>query len=633
LLYQLFGRLWIAAAVGLLFGLHPLTVEPIPWVGERKTLLAAFFSLWSLVLYVRFAHKGSWKAYLGCVVMYLLALMSKPTSTPLPVMMLLMDFWPLKRLKLRTILEKLPLFVIGEVSAVMTYVSQTGTASVVTPAKYGLMRIPLVICHNIIFYFYKMIWPANLSSHYAFPDPLGFSTPMVMVGVIGTCILIPLLIFSLRWTRAALTGFFVFFVAVLPTMQMLQFSNVIASDKFVYLPSIGILIILAAFLGWICGTDGFRRLTAKDITVAIIILMLAGAESFATRRYLICWKDTVSLFTQMVKVTPNAISPYYNLGMALAERGDIKEAMKCFERVLKIMPNDIDAHLALASALADQGRYDEAMLHYNRVLHLRPDDAVAYQQMAVILVDQERFDEAIAILRKGLEHYTPQHTGLLRLGLGTIYMQQGNIDEAIHELRIAARLQPASITYNNLGVALFSKERFDEAMKCHKKAIQLDPKNAEAYYNLGNILLSQNNFEQAIGEYENAVRLNPQYTKAHINLGMALMEKNRFDEAIGHLQTAVSVEPNNAMVHYNLAAVLVEKGRLEDAAGEYRQALKLQPQNADAHCALGYVLVQLKRLEEAAAEYQEAIKINPQHSQAQEGLKNIQLKQQSPSGR
>jgi len=622
LLYQLFGRVWIAAAVGLLFGLHPLTVEPIPWIGERKTLLATFFTLWSLVLYVRFVRRGNWKTYLGCIVMYGLALMSKPTSTPLPVMMVLMDYWPLRRLKWQTILEKLPLFVVGGISVVVTYISQSLTASVITPEAYGLMRVPLVICHNIIFYLYKMIWPANLSSHYVFPDSLGFSTPMVKIGVIGTCILIPLLIVSLRWTRAALTGFSVFFVAIFPTMQMLQFSDVIASDKFVYLPSIGLLMILAAFLGWICGAEGIRQHAARYTTVAIIVLLVAGAESFGTRRYLACWKDSVSLFAQMAKVTPNAISPRNNLGVALAERGDIEQAMECFEEVLRIKPNNTDAHLNLGKIFADQGRYDEAMSHYNEVLRLLPNDAAAYQHVAVTLVNQGRFEEAIAILRKGLEH-KPTNSAMLHIGLGTIYMQQGKLDEAIPELQIAVRQRPDSTTFNNLGVALSLKGRIDEAMKCHKKAIQLDPKNAEAYFNLGNILYSQDKFRKAISEYEKAVRINPKYTKARINLGVSLMEEGWLDEAVVHLAEAAKIEPNNVMAHYNLALVLVEGNWLEGAAKEYRQVLQLQPEDANTHCVLGDVLVRLGRLEEAAAEYHEALRINPQHSQAQDGLKNI----------
>lgn len=661
LLYQLFGSVWIAAAVGLLFGVHPLTVEPIPWVSERKTLLAAFFSLWGLIFYARFARRGNLKIYLGCLVMYMLAVMSKPTSTPLPVMLLLMDYWPLRRLKWRTILEKLPFFVIGGASAVITYISQSRTAGVIMPRTYGPSRILFIICHDVVFYLYKMIWPINLTSHYPFPKPLGFASPMVMIGVIGTCILIPLLVLSLRWTRAALTGWLIFFVAVFPTMQTVQFSDAVASDKFVYLPSIGLLMILTAFLGWICNKEGTRRYMVRCMVAAIIVLILAGAESLATRRHLADWQDTVSFFARMTKIAPDSRYSHNNLGAALAERGDIEQAVKCFEEVVKIKPDDVDGHSNLGKIFAEQGKYDEAMSHFEKVLRLSPRDARIYGHIGVMLTYQGRFDEAIAVYRKGLE-LEPRYPAILHNALGSILLQQGKTDEAIPELQIAVKLQPNSTALNNLGVALVSKGRIDEAMECHKKAIRLDPKSAEAYYDLGSILLAKGRFEQAVGEYEKALCINPKYTKvhsnlaialaqqgrleeaiehfteaakiepnsvdAHYNLAMALGQQNRVDEAIEHFAEAAKIEPNNVEVHYGLAGALVDKGRLQEAAKEYRQVLRLEPGDVDTRCILGDVLAKQGRFEEAAAEYREVLKINPQHPQAQQGLKNIPSRQQ-----
>ncbi len=659
LLYYLFGSEWIAAGVGLLFGVHPLTVEPIPWISERKTLLAAFFAFWSLILYIRSTRSGNSKTRIASIVMYALALVSKPTSTPLPVLMLLMDYWPLRRLKWQTILEKWPFFIIGGISAVITYTSQSRTASVITPEAYGLIRVPLVICHNIIFYLYKMIWPVNLSSHYALPDQIGFSTPMVMAGVIGTCILVVLLLVSWWWTRAAITGFAVFFIAIFPTMQMLQFSDVIASDKFVYLPSIGILMILAVFLVWVCKTGDTSRHTARYIAVAIIVLILATAESFATRKYLACWKDTTSLFTQMVKVAPNATSPRNNLGVALAENGHKKEAVECFTQVLKQKPNDLMANLNMGKILSEEGKNDEAMKQYYKLLRIKPDEVLAYQNIAVTLMNEGHIDEAIAVYRKGLENIT-RNPALMHVGIGTLLFQQGKIDEAIYELQIAMKIGPNSTALNNLAVALSLKGRTDEAMVCCKRAIGLDPNNPEAHYNLGNILLSQNKLKKAISEYEKAVSIKPKYTKANINLSVALTRENQFDEAIKYAAKAaktepnnfdaqynlamslgqrgrideaincfgktVEIEPNNADAHFGLAQALVYKNRLQEAANEYRQVLNLQPQDIDTRCILGDVLAKQNRFDEAAVEYRQVLKIDPNNSHAQQGLKNIQQK-------
>jgi tetratricopeptide (TPR) repeat protein len=521
LLYQLFGRVWAAAGIGLLFGVHPLTVEPIPWVGERKTLLAAFFTLWSIILYLRFVLKGSSKAYHGSIVMYILALMSKPTSTPLPALMLLMDYWPLRRLKWRSLLEKLPFFVIGGISAVITYISQSRTCAVVTPETYGLIRVPLVICHNIIFYLYKMIWPVNLTSHYAFPKPLGLSTPMVLVGVIGTCILIPLLVVSLRWTRAALTGWLIFFVMLFPTIQILQFSDVIASDKFVYLPSIGILMVLAAFLGWICDVGNIHQHKARCAAVVIIVLMLASAECFATRRYLVSWRDTTGLLSHMIKVTPKAVSLWNSMGVALGKKKEAEKAIECFNEALKIEPNNFDAHVNMGMALSIQDRYDEAVSHYSKAICLRPNKAEAYCNLGMLLTEHGRTNEAIAVLREGLERTPPRSAYILHTCLGTIFLQQDKIDVAIHELQTSASIKPNAAAFNNLGVALALKGRTDEALQYLKKAVGADPKNAGTHLDIANILLSQNKLEQAITEYEQALKLDPSNQNAWLGLRKA----------------------------------------------------------------------------------------------------------------
>jgi tetratricopeptide (TPR) repeat protein len=628
LLYQLFGRAWVAAGVGLLFGVHPLTVEPIPWVGERKTLLAAFFTLWSLVLYVRSVHKGSSKAYRGSIVMYALALMSKPTSTPLPVLMLLMDYWPLRRLKWRSLLEKLPFFVIGGISAVITYISQSRTASVIMPESYGFTRVPLVICHNIIFYLYKMIWPANLSSHYAFPKPLGLSTPMILVGVIGTCILIPLLAVSLRWTRAALTGWLIFFVMVFPTMQMLQFSDVIASDKFAYLPSIGILMILAAFLGWVCGVGDVRQHKPRCVVAAIIVLMLAGAESFATRQYLVDWKDTASLFAHMVRVTPRAVSPWNNLGAALGEKNDAEGAIKCFKEVMKIDPNNCDAYINMGVMLAGQGRYDEAVSYYEQAIRLCPKSASAYRNLGVLLTDHGRVDEAIAVFHKGLEH-KPEFASVLHTGLGTIFLQQGKIDEAIYELQLSVSMRPDATAFNNLGAALALKGRTDEAMQYHKRAVKLEPRNAEAHYDIANILLSQGKLEQAIGEYEKALSINPKYAKAHSNLGVALLQQGLVDEAIEHFTEATKIDPNNSAARFNLANALADKGLVNEAIEHLRKVVELMPEDTEVRYNLAELLLREGHIEQAIAEYEQTLKLDPNNQDAQIGLEKARDMQKS----
>ena len=347
LLWLLFGRPWVAASAGLLFGLHPMTVETIAWISERKTVLSAFFALWCLILYVRFSSKRNWLYYAGSVAAYILALMAKPISVPLPVAMLLMDYWPLRRLSRRSVLEKLPFFMVAIVSAAITYISQAGTATARIGGGYGLKRVGLVVCHNIIFYLYKIIYPANLSSFYPFPEPLALSQPMVLAGVIGSFLLIVLLLFLLRWARAPLAGWLIFFVMIFPTLGVVRFTKVIASDKFAYLPSVGLLMILAAFIGWFCDVGDRIKIGTRCIVVSLVLLVLAGGESVAVRRYLVCWRDTESFCKHILSLTPKVADIHFMLGRIYYLRGDIDKGIEQYKQALQYDPRHTESSIIL----------------------------------------------------------------------------------------------------------------------------------------------------------------------------------------------------------------------------------------------------------------------------------------------
>lgn len=410
LLYQLFGRLWVAAVVGLLFGLHPMTVETIAWVGERKTVLATFFSLWSLNFYVSYVRRGGWKLYGGAVLMYVLALMSKPTSAPLPVLMLVLDYWPLRRFGKRTVVEKVPMFVIGVLSAVITVVSQTRTANVAMPGEYPVTALPLVVCHNIVFYLYKIVWPVNLSCHYPFPHPFGLSQPMVLTGVVGTFVLVVLLVVSLRWTRALAAGWLFFFIAISPTMQVIGFSNTIAADKFAYLPAVGLLVAGAYLLicVWSSISSGERAWLCRAVVVTTLAVV-AAAEAFGTRRYLVHWRDTESLYLHIIDVSPDAAIPHNNLGAVYYERGRVEEAIKYWAKALVINPDCVDALNNLAWVLATSR--DPEIRDGSKAVWLseRACKLSGYKQaskldtLAAAYAEAGRFDKAVETAQKALE--------------------------------------------------------------------------------------------------------------------------------------------------------------------------------------------------------------------------------------
>lgn len=511
LLHMLVGNSWAAAMAGLLFAVHPMTVEPIPWVGERKTLLATFFALWALVAYVRYVKTSRWAWYAATLAAMLLALMSKPTTTPLSVLFLILDYWPLQRMSRHAVIEKIPFLALSALFAVITYVSQKDTASVYDPSKeYSAFAIPYILCHNIIFYPWKILWPVNLTSYYDFPKPMAFGHPMVRMGVIGTAMLIPTLIVSLRWTRALLAGWGFFFVAILPTMGIVGFTVVIASDKYAYLPVVGFLLILAWALAhpWGETTDG-SHWNSRRLAIVAAVVLLAVLESRATRRYLALWQNSEALLRHMIRHAPDVAKLHGAFGLMLAREGRYSEAIPEWEKALSLEPWYAEGHYNLGLGLARLGRGDEAIPCYREAIRLQPV-------------------------------YPDAHNNL-----GNELARQGKLDEAITHYQLALAQRPDyAEAYNNLGVALIRLNRVDDAVGQYRMALSLNPAYVDARYNLCSALVRQGQLLDAIECYQAVLASLPQDAEAHVELAKCLVRADRLAEAVSHLRRALDLQPD-----------------------------------------------------------------------------------------
>jgi Flp pilus assembly protein TadD len=438
ILYILFGNLWVAAGISLLFGIHPMTIEPVTWITERKTLLAAFFTLGSLTFYLVYVRKSGKKFYWAALVSYVLALMSKPTSTALPLIILLLDYWPLQRLRLNTFLEKVPFLIIGFLSAVITYISQSNTAKTVV---YSIGQFILMVCHNLIFYLSKFLWPVNLSSFYPFPKPFDLSNTMVLAGVIGACLLTLVIIISIRWTKALMVGSLFFLLALFPTMGGIGFNNVIAADKYTYLPLVGLLISLGWFFTWLWGhAPQFLKQMPAKVGLTILILMIFLAEIGMTRNYLAYWRNSETLTRYMVSHAPQSSFLQNQFGLVLSDENKYEEAILHYQEAIQLQPNFGEAYNNLGVALLNLKRYDEALGYFKEAVRLQPGLYKTYNNIGNILVYQGKYDEAIQMYRKSLEiqpFYANTHKYL-----GKAFMAQGKFNEATNEFQEALRINP-----------------------------------------------------------------------------------------------------------------------------------------------------------------------------------------------
>jgi tetratricopeptide (TPR) repeat protein len=466
LLYSLFGRALVAAVVALLFGLHPISVESVCWIAERKTVLATFFALWSLIAYVRFTRERKARFYLACVATYLLALLSKPITVPLPALMLLMDYWPLDRLHCRSVVEKLPLFALAAVFGVITYVSQSRTTTVYLPGDYNPWQVPLILCHNVIFYLSKALYPVHLSAHYGY-----MTTRAMLAGVIGTSLLVPLLLVSRRWTRALVTGWLIFFVMILPAMSIISVTPVTAANRYLYLPSLGFLLMAAWLLTQVADWLGARPRTWVWATLGAALLVVLAAESVLTRAYMTHWRDEISLYDYLLTITPRSAILHADLGVALSSAGRTGEAIDHYRQAVQIEPQYALAHFNLGAELAKSAdTTDEAIEQYQEALKIDPNLLSAHLNLVGSLLAKGRLEEAATHAEKAVqlhgEHVFAQYN------LGKVLLIGGKAAEGLRHLHEALRINPGfTLAVRDLAWALATHP--DTSVRDANEAVQL----------------------------------------------------------------------------------------------------------------------------------------------------------------
>jgi protein O-mannosyl-transferase len=561
LLRVLTGSLWRSAFVAALFALHPLRVESVAWVCERRDVLSAFFGLLCLICYARYARPAGSQAraaggYYGlALVFFLLGLMSKAMVVTLPFLMLLLDYWPLRRLQLDEqgspaalaaalwprVREKLPFFALSAVFSLLTVWGQRVLGAV--PALENL-PVPVRVENALVSYgryLAKEVWPANLALQYPYVN----RWPISLV-LISLLLLLGISAWALRVRRKqpfVVVGWWWFAGALLPVIGLIQAGSQSMADRFTYLPSIGLLVPLA----W-----GVPELLPPGAVARRALGALAGlvlvACAWRSHEQLRCWQNSGTVFRHAIAATKGNWFARGCLGSYLVQQGRTEEAIEQFKAGLAISPRDGGLLANLASALADKKQqYAEALPLYEASVRSEPKRADWRGKYAELLT------------------------------------RMGKTDQAIAQYREMLRLNPSDAdTCNKLGIALASQGKLGEAIAQLQKAVELEPGLAYAHCNLGNVLSVQHKYPEAIQEYELALRLDPAYAYAHNNLAGALEVLERLPEAERHYREAARLQGGYFEAHLNLGNLLAKLGRRDEAVAEFRTVLRLKPDSAEA---------------------------------------------------
>jgi Flp pilus assembly protein TadD len=515
------GRRGASAFVAALFAVHPLHVESVAWLAERKDVLSGTFWILTILAYARYARRPSWGRYCGCLLLFAAGLMAKPMLVSLPIVLLLLDAWPLARWRPASagldtarepagvsrrsgkgrvsahqppvavpfsrvsarglFVEKLPFLALSAASGAITIIAQESGGAI-----SSLERLPFTVraanaATSTVLYIAKTFWPQPLAVFY--PHHGGrLASPATIGAILLLCVVSAIALHQARRRPWLATGWFLYTVTLLPVVGLVQVGPQAMADRYTYLPLIGIFIVLAygvpdLFSSW----SGSARILRGSALVVV------AAMAFLAWKQIGVWRDSETLFRHALVTTKGNWLAHNNLGVVLYRAGEHAQAEEHFRASVALNPLNRDAFRNLGEALVQGGRLDEAVAAFSEAIRLHPEDPAA--------------------------HYD----------LGVAHLRRGDRKRAIDSFRESLRIRPDDpMALNNLGGCLIEEGRTEEATLTLRRAIELDPRDVRARVNLGLALVQLGLREEAVGQFREALRIDPQHGEARRQLDRAL---------------------------------------------------------------------------------------------------------------
>jgi tetratricopeptide (TPR) repeat protein len=641
----------------MIFAVHPVNVESVAWIAQRKNTLSMLFFLLSILWYLKFLklarlrlaakhipstvyhplstfssfilHPSSFHFwYWLSLSAFVLAMLSKGSVAVLPVLLLGIIWWlrPMGTVPIfaptkmglspsfrRDLLRTAPFFVVAAVLAGVNVWFQThGSGEVIRIASFterllGAGRI-------VWFYLYKAFLPFDLA--FVYPEwHIQAGNPLWWLPL-SAALIVTAVLWRYResWSRPLFFAWGFFCVALAPVMGLTDvyyMKYALVADHYQYIAIIGMVALAAA--GWKVWHERARK--AVQWAATAIAIVTVGALAFLAWQQSRPYCDAVTLYRATLEKNPDCWLAHNNLSVLLIDNDQLSEAIEHSQEVLRLKPKDAEPHNNLGFALDKAGRTQEAIAQYQQSLEIHPDSAVAHNNYGLILARTGRLPEAIEHFKKAVR-FKPDYPEAY-LNLGHALANQGQPQEAINQLKHALRLRPDyAEAYNSLGFVLDKTGRQHEAIENYRQALVLKPDYPEAHYNLGTALANGGRLPEAIEHFKQALRAKPDYPEAHHNLGSVLADTGRVPEAIEHYKEALRLKPDLPDAHNSLGNILNQTGQPREAINHYQQALRARPDYPEAHNNLGVALSKEGRLQEAIAHFMQAIEHKPDYPDA-----------------
>jgi protein O-mannosyl-transferase len=523
LLKRTTGSIWPSAFVAAAFVIHPMHVESVAWITERKDVLSTLFFLLTLTAWCSYVKKPSALRYLASLVFFALGLLSKAMLVTLPFVLILLDYWPLARLPQESIdtsrsrsplahlfgliVEKIPFFILSILSAVMAWLAQhTGHGIISTKAVSLSDRFANALLSYAV-YIGKMFYPAGMAPFY----PLHAAAIPLWHSILYGLLLAAITFIAIRFGRKSKflpVGWLWFLGTPIPVIGFVLVGGCAYADRYTYIPYIGLFIMLAWGLPDLLAGWRYQK-HALGISAAIVLCAMA----ILAHRQAGYWKDSITLFSHAIDVTKKNYIAHYDRGLAYSELGQWPAAMQDLNATISIMPVYADA-------------YD---------------------------------------------------------GRGLAWSAMGNKTEAIRDFDTAIKLKPGSSdAYTNRGIVYRDLGRSQDAMDDFNKALALRPDNAYTHYSLAILLRRQGKLDDALAHYQDAVRMDPTLPGARLDLGLMMLQRKDYHAAIANFKEAIALAPDMPQAYVGLATALTDTGKHDEALPLFRKAAAIDPNFADA---------------------------------------------------
>lgn len=620
-------RVWPSALVAALFAVHPLHVESVAWIAERKDVLSMFFWAIGLWTYAQYRQTTSLGNYLVVTAAFLFGFMSKPMAVTFPFVLLLLDYWPfaeidrtapfkeMSRKAAQLAAEKIPLFLLAAGMCALTLIMQMRGNNITSTAELPLANRCANAVVVYVIYLVKTICPSGLALFYPHP----FTRPLWQVaGAALVLVLITVLSTSqMRKRPYLIVGWLWYLGTLVPVIELVQAGSFSHADRYTYIPSIGIFIMVVwAFCELVeSGT------LSKKLAVIIAAASIAAFSAAATRQTAF-WSDSETLLLRTLDVTANNTVAHDGLGAVYRDQKRYDEALKQYERSLQINPRNAIAVYRTALVFQDQGRNEEAIAKFNEALALKPDFTDAQKDLKLLLRKLGRFDAILAEYGdlqkkapKSLDDYCR---------MGAIALKTGDVDAMANAFEKAAGLDPGGKRVNlSIADALAEDKRYPEAMSYYANALQNTGADAKVLCRMGAILETFNRKGEAEVKYREALSRDERFVPAHNSLGTLLANSGRLDESAQHFREALSLDQHDVQSRANLAKILAYQGQVVEAVALLEEAVRLAPESVDLRLGLAQMLIGGHRNADAEAVLAKVLEMAPDSAAALKMMQEI----------